>query len=288
MTKFSKYMHIERLGRPEVAGLIDGRCYVFPKLDGTNASVWLENGKICAGSRNKKLSLDNDNQGFCQWVHDSAVFNQILNDYPFWTIFGEWLVPHTLKNYQQAAWNKFYIFDIYDHNRHLFLTYDVYKLILDSYRLVYIPCQAVVDAGDDTTFCNLLQQNTYLMQANCIGEGIVIKNYNFVNDCGHTVWAKIVRSEFKARPSILKDEDQIENIIVNRYVTETLVQKELAKIINQPGPVQPRLLQTVYCCLVKEELWFIIKKFKNPIIDFKKLSRLTTHKVKQLVPELFS
>ena len=37
--KFRRYQHIERFGNDEVAGIEDGTCYVFPKIDGTNA-IW--------------------------------------------------------------------------------------------------------------------------------------------------------------------------------------------------------------------------------------------------------
>lgn len=54
---FVKYMHLERYGNDEVDGIEQGTTYVFPKLDGTNAQVWLnEDGTIGAGSRNRTLS----------------------------------------------------------------------------------------------------------------------------------------------------------------------------------------------------------------------------------------
>ena len=39
---FKKYTHIVRFGHDEVEGIEDGTCYVFPKLDGANASIWFE------------------------------------------------------------------------------------------------------------------------------------------------------------------------------------------------------------------------------------------------------
>lgn len=61
---FRKYQHIERLNNSLNKSYLIGDCYVFPKIDGTNSSVWLENGKLKAGSRNRELSLDNDNANF--------------------------------------------------------------------------------------------------------------------------------------------------------------------------------------------------------------------------------
>ena len=49
----------------------------------------------------------------------------------------------------------------------------------------------------------------------------------------------------------------------------------------------PRLLQTVFYDLVNEELWNIIKKYKNPKIDFAYLQRLTITKVKEMRRDIF-
>ena len=48
----------------ETDGIELGKVYVFPKIDGTNGSVWIDDGIIKAGSRNRELTLDNDNAGF--------------------------------------------------------------------------------------------------------------------------------------------------------------------------------------------------------------------------------
>lgn len=61
---FVKYPHLERFGNSEVEGIEVGITHVFPKLDGTNASLWLEDNDICAGSRNRVLSKESDNAGF--------------------------------------------------------------------------------------------------------------------------------------------------------------------------------------------------------------------------------
>lgn len=39
--EFRRYMSLKRFGRAEVSNIDVGRCFIFPKLDGTNASVWL-------------------------------------------------------------------------------------------------------------------------------------------------------------------------------------------------------------------------------------------------------
>ena len=61
--EFKKYQHVERFGAIETNGIEYGMCYVFPKIDGTNSQLWMDGG-LHAGSRNRELSLDNDNAGF--------------------------------------------------------------------------------------------------------------------------------------------------------------------------------------------------------------------------------
>ena len=48
---FRRYQHLERFGTTEVQNIELGECYIFPKIDGTNSSVWIENGEIKADTR---------------------------------------------------------------------------------------------------------------------------------------------------------------------------------------------------------------------------------------------
>ena len=66
--EFERYQHIERIGTVETNGIEFGTCFIFPKIDGTNGQLWITAGVLRAGSRNRELSLDNDNQGFMQWA----------------------------------------------------------------------------------------------------------------------------------------------------------------------------------------------------------------------------
>jgi hypothetical protein len=68
---FKKYQHLERFGTTEVDCIELGTCYIFPKIDGTNASVWLgDDGQLQAGSRTRRLLLDADNAGFFAWAKE--------------------------------------------------------------------------------------------------------------------------------------------------------------------------------------------------------------------------
>src|SRR6056297_3562076 len=128
--KFRKYQHIERLGTGSVEGILDGQCTIFYKIDGTNSSCWLdENGNLKAGSRKRELTLKKDNQGFYAHALSNKNIFEYLQAHPTHRLYGEWLVKHTLKTYEEGAWHKFYIFDVVkdlDDGNIEYLPYDLY------------------------------------------------------------------------------------------------------------------------------------------------------------------
>lgn len=293
--EFKKYQHLERFGTPEVQDIEIGKCYVFPKLDGTNAQLWW-NGGLQGGSRNRQLSVDNDNAGFYQWALQQKNIIEFMSKHSTIRLYGEWLVPHTLRTYVDDAWKDFYVFDVYDETNNRYMSYEEYKETLDEYNINYIPPLCVIKNPSDDTLFKCLDKNFYLIKDNeGTGEGIVIKNYEYKNPYGRTVWAKIVRNEFKAKnqkvfgPSEIKEKSTVEETIVNEFVTGCLVEKEFSKIALEGWESKkiPQFLHTVYYNLVKEESWEFIKKHKNPTINFKRLMSLTYAKVKELKPEVF-
>lgn len=66
---FTKYQHVERLGTTETDGILDGDVLVFPKIDGTNCSVWLgDDGDVHCSNRNKEIIDNSDGVGFYDYV----------------------------------------------------------------------------------------------------------------------------------------------------------------------------------------------------------------------------
>lgn len=296
---FKKYQHIERYGTDEVQGIELGISYIFPKIDGTNGSVWIENGILRAGSRNRELTIENDNAGFYAFILENEKIKKFLTDYPNYRLFGEWLVPHSLKTYKENAWHKFYIFDVVIDNDTEFeyLNYDNYQEKLEAYELDYIPCIAKIKNGSYESFINWLDKNNFLItDGQGSGEGIVIKNYDYYNKFKRQTWAKIVTSEFKEKHAKVMGATEIngkkiiEEEITEKYCTKSLCEKTLEKIKLENGwssKLIPRLLQTIYSDIVNEEIWHIIKEFKNPTINFRTLSFFITNKTKEHLKELF-
>lgn len=294
---FTKYQHLERFNTPEVENIQYGECFVFPKLDGTNSSVWIHDGEIKAGSRNRILSLENDNQGFLEFVLKQKNIAEFLKENENYILYGEWLVPHTIKTYRLSAWNKFYVFDVFDKKNNKFLHYNEYKVILDKFEIEYIAPMGIVVNGNLESFEFYIDRNFYLLaDESVVGEGIVIKNYNFINDFGRTVWAKIVTNEFKEANRKVFDLEAREIVttelkIVNKYLTEDFILKEYNKFLNTRNfskKLIPELLKTIFYEFVKEEVYNIIFELKLPTIDFKHLHALVVAKIKEILFDVFS
>lgn len=197
------YQHIERLDSDEVIGLLEGRVYIFPKIDGTNASLWLEDdGNVHAGSRKRDLVGAKDNFDFHAGYLMGENYERFLNFFaqkPGWRLFGEYLVPHTLRTYRLDAWRKFYVFDVWEEGCSInaesgettgrYLPYDEYQPVLEEHNLDYIPALAIIEYPTEEQLLNIMMKhNTYLIRDGAgVGEGIVLKRYEFVNEWGRTV-----------------------------------------------------------------------------------------------------
>ena len=295
---FKRYQHVERFGTDEVDGIELGNCHIFPKIDGTNGSIWLEDDGVHFGSRNMEL-LDHDNQGFKTGLeHDERIIGYLANHRGH-RLFGEWLVPHSLKTYRDEAWKKFYVFDVcVDIDDGVeYLPYEVYTPLLEEFGIEYIPLLAYTKNATYEQLVELLEKNTFLVKDGLgTGEGVVIKNYSFKNRFDRTTWAKIVKAEFKEIHSktmgapIINGEAMVEEKIVEKYLTSAVIEKEYQKIAVDGWKSEyiPKLFGVIYHTLVTEEIWNILKEFNKPKIDFKTLNHLVIQKVKSEKREIFS
>jgi len=53
--EFKEYKKIQALHKEECDGILHGTCYLQEKVDGANASIWVEDGNIHCGSRTRDL-----------------------------------------------------------------------------------------------------------------------------------------------------------------------------------------------------------------------------------------
>ena len=163
---------------------------------------------------------------------------------------------------------------------------------LDKFGLLYIPCLAIINNPTIEDLKALLKDTGNYLITSGLGEGVVIKNYNFVNNEGKTVWAKMLtedysmqKMEYRHNNALLAEKYPIEYKI-SKLLTEEHIHKEYSKLIADKGSWEikymPELLNQVFIEFFKDNWEIILKKFRNPIIDFKVLRSICNDKVKLL------
>lgn len=288
---WSRYQHVERLGTPDVEGLLDGNVYVFPKLDGSNVSIYWDDklGKVMAASRNKVMNPDTDEMGVYAYLNHARGYgfasdnNHIIRmaeAYPDYIFYGEWLRKHVIKDYIPDAYNKFYLFDVWDTKNLRYLTYHEYVEIAMKYDVMFIPALSLFNHPHMEDVTNLTEKNYYLMNTpGRVGEGIVIKRYDFVNKFGRTTWGKVVRSEFKDKwrnPD--KSDRPIEEALLEDTLTYEFVAKEYAKLVVDEGKewtdkMIPEFIKSVYAEWWKDCSFDTLNKVGNDSINMKSLRK---------------
>ncbi len=296
---FKKYQHVERLGSSEVTGIDKGTVFVFPKLDGTNGSVWVEADEggeyqLCAGSRNNKLSAEFDNAGFYEHVMEHPEYKEYLLVHPTYIVYGEWLVPHTIKDYDVRAWKQFYVFDVYDTMTDRYLHFDEYTDELSDAGFNVITPLVIIENPDfnENTLTSILTTNYYLMKDNeHVGEGIVIKNYGYHNAYGRTTWAKVVNPVFKVKPRAEhkgKEAPTIEDKILDSLCTEDAITHEVLKFEEEYGKYDAstykKMLGLVWKGWVEDNIWDVISKTGKQSINFTALRHKFEIKTKEYYP----
>jgi hypothetical protein len=294
-------MHVERLGNDEVEGILVGNVYVQPKLDGANGQIYFdqESGGIFCASRRKMVDENNTNQGFYNYVVEHAgMYMDYFKKHPHHILYGEWLVPHTLKTYRKDAWRKFYVFDVFNNYSGMFIPYDKYVEELKEFEIPFVPVIAEFYNPPEKNVESYLEHNKFLIEdGKGLGEGIVIKNYDFINKYGRPTWAKIVRNEFKEEHNITMGHPEmsfepVEIKIANEFVTEGRLSKIKEKIMTEKdtgwqSKYIPEYLGRVWFEIIQDEMWNILKKHKNPRINFRDLNRCVILKIKELDKETF-
>lgn len=297
MAAFRPFLHVERLdeAKVNVADFLNGTVYCFPKLDGTNAVAWADQtGQIHCGSRKRELSEDKDNANFMVWFTTDAsteALRDFLVENPNLIIYGEWLngvdgnkQTGAIKQYLNPG---FWIFAVFDTNTEQYIPYDVYSKFFENvYDKVDRPI-IIYTKPTKNDIVNLLADNHFNLPHDIDGEGVVCWNYDYYDKWGVFKVTKIVAKEFlekkgakrKERSNKQKDLEGLEREIVNSFISSADCEKCKQKIMTfenldewpNDGKHVSMFINMLYTDLVNEEMLSIIRRFKNPKIDFKVL-----------------
>ena len=295
------YTHIVRLDSIDAEGILNNsEVAITSKMDGTNGRIWMEDGVLRCGSRNRTLSAEKDNAGFFNFVNSDCdemqKIKKFLNDFPQFEIFGEWMgcdkfIGH-IKYYDDDVKGKFFIFDVYNMEAQEYVFEDEWRDMLNDYMLApyFVHLFGVYDNPTVEQVVEIAKNNHSNIPEfqDKIGEGVVIKAKGFTNRFGHHAYAKFVNSDFlesKSASQKLDANANVEEQIVQSFLTDEELNKAIAKTcawlkIDEFDKKNSKaigfFITTVYRESLLDEMPTIVPKFKSPIINFKLLSRLSS------------
>lgn len=295
MAKYQSYTHVVRLGKPEVDGYLKGKVYVTPKFDGTNAVMWAENGEVFCGSRHRKITPQKDNGGFAEWFLNSndelaLVIHDFLREHEDCVVYGEWLGLHkflgSIKSYKE---NGLFVFDVAQDGVYLSPEHPISKQLQDILGNHFLKAFACLENPSEEELMTFVENNHENLDSNEVGEGVVLKNYEYRDMYGEQKIAKIVRKEY-AENKGHKPKTPRENLepeIVAAYVTSADIDKAKAKVcvyfdldeFTQNKKCIGMLMNMVFTDLISEELLEIVKKYHKPTINFSILQKEVVKKV---------
>lgn len=308
MSKFKKYVHLERAGRSEVAGIIGKNVVIQPKLDGCNSSIWIgEDGKIKCGSRTREVSVEKDNAGFADYILNATDDRELdalrifLSQNPNYIIYGEWLAGingrkfiGTIKQYLEGG---FFVFDIFDIDTGEYLDYDVWYNKIHEFYHRCVPSIAIIDNVTIEDIKKHVDDCTFNLPNGVIGEGIVIKAQpSYRDQWGNVQIMKIVRDEYHSSKSTKKRQDDAqdnyEQTFVETFCTTAFVEKEVNKVLIalgmdeidcRNGKFFGMCMQCVLNELMNENFWDYYRKKKVANVNLAKIKGLAQAKIRSYI-----
>lgn len=287
-----KFTDVVRLGHRSTVDVLKVGDYITitEKLDGANASFTLVEDSIIAFSRNNPLSDENTLRGFLGYTQ--TLNPKDLN--PNYIYFGEWLVKHKI-DYGENA-NKFYLFDLWDKTKHAYLPLSIVRSEAERLNLTLVP---VFYEGEYVSYEHLDSFRGQTVLGVNEGEGIVVKNVDYLDKFGRQLYVKMVTDKFseiqhQKAPKNPNINNSVEGNAVAQVLTKARVEKLIYKLIDQGileenfgiedmKTILINLKNSVYEDIMKEES-DLIKDFEQKTVQHL-IGRNTPKIVKEIILE---
>lgn len=270
---FKKYHSVARHGKRGTDAVVEGSPYVVltEKLDGANSSVATVDGKLKCYSRNTELDESNTLRGFYNWAHEHFEDKALEERY---ILYGEWLAKHRI-DYGNNA-NQFYLFDVWDKEEEVYVDFEVVEKIAVQHGLSLVP---VFYKGE---FKSIEHVKSFVGDSflGKVGEGVVLKAYDYRDRFGNQVFTKFVSDEFaekmKTKNHSVKDRLDPLTEFIQSTLTKARVSKMMHKLVDEGkiredyaiedmGDILRGLGSTVYEDVMKEESDELFKIVKRQI-----------------------
>ena len=266
--------------REEVDWILDWLCYIQEKIDWANLSVWLEDWEIFVWSRRTVVGTDKIKEWFrgaVEYINTHKGIRRLLDTLE-WDIrlYWEWLVPHTITDYNSLSYNHFYLFDVeVDGVR------KTPEKVFEFAETFWIKTPEIFWVYKNPSVEDIQQfvWQTTLKENNTGWEWIVIKNLDFINKWWRGSYAKIVSENFKEENWVVFGNHQrwdTEMLLTNKYCVVGRVRKIINKIEQQQDKdiSKQDIKQIIWRLqndIITEEARNISKKW---LINFKRLKGL--------------
>ncbi|EPC8411051.1 RNA ligase family protein [Bacillus thuringiensis] len=291
-----KYQDITRLGHKTTVDVLKEGDYIViqEKLDGANASFRRDGDVIRAFSRNKELDEHNNLGGFWQWTQTLDVTK--LREEGIY--FGEWLNPHKVKYPEYAK--TFWLYDIFDTETQRYINFKLVKKVSRQLGLNLIP---VFYEGEYQSFEHLQSFVGKTALGGVLGdletgEGIVVKNVDYVDRFGNQKFVKLVTDAFREIQSQKAPKDPKkaltqEQSFVNQVVTEARIEKFLYKFVDEGiideefgiedmGVILKNMNTRIKEDILKEESEMLPEDYDEKQLS-KSIARVVAQSVKKLI-----
>lgn len=209
---------------------------VQEKLDGSNASFTIEDGELVCFSRRKKLSESETLNGFYNWVHENInIRNTYVSALEKHIIFGEWLVKHKVQ-YKEECYKEFYVFDIYDKEKEVYLSLDDMNVLAFHLGLKKVKTLLVAEPEyfhnlKAEYIQNVVGKSDMTVKPNT-GEGIVLKYLDGKSE--QEDYYKIISNEFKEfNKQKMKKEIKNHDSVADYAITRTRMEKMIFRAIEE-------------------------------------------------------
>lgn len=257
--EMKKFMDIQRM-RDEWFDVIDvgDEIWIEEKIDGANCGIRYdkENNKLVAQSRKRILEVGQDDlRGFGAFVErlnansewKNAMIENIFGGSDQITLFGEWVVKHTIA-YSNDIYKNMYCYDMYDEYKGEYLPQEkVYSRVGKCMDMgVPLRLAPVFYTGPFMSWEHIDEfVGKSMLDASPVGEGIICKNMARLNDPNNRrpFYIKIVTAEFKEVQKSNKAKKDLDPTklaaeaanmdLAKTIVTEARVRKILNKLVDE-------------------------------------------------------
>lgn len=239
MKEIKKYTDVIRYGKKNTENVLNvgDVISITEKIDGANGSFCLDNENplgISIFSRKTQVTENNTLRGFYGWCIDNVQpIKDILNkDYRY---FGEWVCSHKVV-YKKNVYQNFYLFSIWNEVEERYESDDIVKLEAKRLGLKTVP---YLYEGEFISYEHLISfvGKSDLSATKDTGEGIVVKNTNYVDSYGKQCFVKLVTKKFaevqKQRPPKTSKIDDELNLKIGEVLTRARIEKLMFKLIDE-------------------------------------------------------